>query len=59
VRVIREVALEPAPVEAREPEPHWSARIALGTVSAGVGLLAILLAPITNAAGTVTHGLPK
>jgi len=59
VRVLREVALEPAPIEAREPEPHWPARIALGTVSAGAGLLAILLSPITNAAETVAHGLPK
>lgn len=59
VRVIREVALEPPPVEAQEPAPAWPARIALGGVSAGVGLLALFLSPITGAAATVTQGLPK
>jgi len=59
VRVIREVVLEPAPIEAREEAPHWPARIAFGVASAGVGLLALFLSPISNAAATVVQGLPK
>lgn len=59
IRVIREIVLEPAPVEAREPEPDWPARVAFGAVSVGVGMLALLLSPISDAAGTVVRGLPK